>query len=239
MCIVTYVPTTTGFILTFNRDENPERLALPPDYHYFFNQLLLYPEDTKARGSWFAINLKRYRLGCIMNAQQPQDSYPTKSKSRGLFLLYQLIYQNSEGQLVDYRLRDYLPFKYLSLEFKTKPFTLVVYHWDGIKLSQKSKDINKRDIWSSLSLYSGEKHLENKEIFDKWTSENKGTDQDGLLELHHNQFNQPLKSKNFYPHQQDLPIQTVSVTSLKVDEVNKKMIHLDLVKKQKIFREFY
>lgn len=237
MCIVTYVPTKTGFILTSNRDENPNRPTLAPDYYHNSNQSLVYPKDKIAGGTWFGINLSKSKIGCILNAQQPHDE--KSSKSRGVFLLHHLSRSPSNGKLASHNFQNLTPFEYLFVDHESTKTHFFVYHWDGQDIATKKIDIRNERIWSSLSLYSREKHSEIQNYFNHWLKQNQKINQNSIFDLHENHFVQPLKSKNFHPYQQKFPIQTVSITSLSVDGGCKKLIYKDLITKKSTIREFY
>ncbi len=237
MCIVTYVPTKTGFILTSNRDENPNRPTVAPDYYHSYNQTLIYPRDDVAGGTWFGINCSQSKIGCILNAQNPRDK--ESSSSRGVFLRNHLSKIHFNGKLTNDDFRDLAPFEYLFIDYRLSNIKFLVYHWDGQDLIIKKVDHQNEQIWSSLSLYDVEKHTNNLNIFNYWLKQKRELDQNLIFKMHETQFVQPLKSKNFHLYQQSLPIQTISITSLSVDGRHKTLIYQDLITQKITIRDFF
>ena len=237
MCIVSYVHRKNGFILTSNRDENPNRKTINPDYYFIDNQTFIFPKDKKAGGTWFAINCTKSQVGCILNAQQPH--HKKSNQSRGVFLLNHLkkfrFYQNLTAR----HFQNLPPFEYLFIDYKQKYPQFRTYYWDGQKLLNKKSEPLKNELWSSKSLYSREKHSENLSSYNRWIKQNPNFNQESVMQLHEDYFVQGLKSKNFHRHQQTLNIQTVSITSLSVDGDNKKLVYRDLISKEITEREFY
>ena len=88
MCIVSYVPTSTGFMLTFNRDEVFTRASSSPQKYAKKRQKLYYPTDRLHGGSWIGVNATKSTVGCILNAKGKQPLF--KTKSRGLLFLESL-----------------------------------------------------------------------------------------------------------------------------------------------------
>ncbi|MCY4217624.1 MAG: NRDE family protein [Flavobacteriaceae bacterium] len=237
MCIVTYVPTKTGFILTSNRDENPNRPTVAPDYYYSYNQTLIYPRDKVAGGTWFGVNCSQLKIGCVLNAQHPHDK--KSSLSRGVFLRNHLTRRHFNGKLTAYHFQGLAPFEYLLVDYKSSDIQFLVYYWDGQHLITKKVDSQKEQIWSSLSLYNSEKHTNNLKIFQDGLKQNQEINQDAVFKMHETQFVQPFKSTNFHSYQQQFPIQTISITSLSVNRENKKLIYKDLITHHRTIREFH
>ena len=68
MCTVSYIPLgqNKDFILTSNRDEKVFRPAIAPAIHKTGDIHICYPKDSKAGGSWIAMN-NRGRICCLLN----------------------------------------------------------------------------------------------------------------------------------------------------------------------------
>ena len=67
MCTVTIIPkNNTDFILTSNRDEAPDRIALAPEFYVVNDTKLLFPKDELSGGTWIGISEKN-RVICVLN----------------------------------------------------------------------------------------------------------------------------------------------------------------------------
>ena len=66
MCTVTYVRVKGGFILTSSRDEKVYRETVRPKSYALSSQILTYPEDAIAQGTWIAHSDAK-RIACILN----------------------------------------------------------------------------------------------------------------------------------------------------------------------------
>lgn len=87
MCTVTYLPVSTGFVLTQNRDEAPTRSPQIISKEKRFGTELLFPKDTKAGGTWIA-TARDGRTACLLNgAFEKHKHEPPYRLSRGLVLL--------------------------------------------------------------------------------------------------------------------------------------------------------
>ena len=88
MCTVSYFKTRDSIIFTSNRDEKTSReKAVFPNILEMENQILYFPKDKKASGTWFAAD-DRGNVAILLNgAFQKHTSKPPYKKSRGIVLL--------------------------------------------------------------------------------------------------------------------------------------------------------
>lgn len=136
MCTVSWLPSSDGYTLCFNRDERFTRApAEPPAVRVRDGVRFLAPLDGDAGGTWFAVNEFGLSFG-LLNRYQVSGYQPAAApRSRGLLVLDLASAPTLPDALV--RLTPYL----LSL---TQPFTLIIAEpgqpagittWDGGVLS--------------------------------------------------------------------------------------------------------
>jgi hypothetical protein len=171
MCTLTVIlKKNKDFILTQNRDEAPDRVALPPDFYDVDGTTLLLPKDKLAGGTWIGIS-KKNRVVCVLNGgfvlHQRKPSY---RKSRGVVANDFLLSDNIVETIEAYDFSDIEPFTIVVVDWNAdlKLYELV---WDGekkhfIELPLESK------IWSSSTLYTEAMKQERREWFKKFKSEN-------------------------------------------------------------------
>ena len=184
MCTLTIIPKDNkDFILTQNRDEAPDRIAMPPDFYDVDGTTLLFPKDKLAGGTWIGISEKN-RVVCVLNGgfvlHQRKPSY---RKSRGVvandFMLSDTIIKTVEA----YDFRDIEPFTVVVVDWNTnlRLFELV---WDGEQKHFTELPLESK-IWSSSTLYSEAMKQERREWFEDFKSENP-LEAENLLNFHKN-----------------------------------------------------
>jgi hypothetical protein len=151
MCTLTIYPkpNNTGFTLTFNRDEKPERSSILIEQNT--ERGLIYPKDALHGGTWLAFNPSEMRFACLLN---------------GAFELHrrQLPYRRSRGLVVldSFEYADVLTFGAQYDFTGIEPFTMVFgqhnllmeLRWDGLKQHIKILDNTTPHIYSSCTLYN-------------------------------------------------------------------------------------
>jgi Transport and Golgi organisation 2 len=134
MCTVSFVRANDSVIITSNRDEHIGREnATAPALHVLQHKNVIFPQDARAGGTWFAAASNGTVAVLLNGAFKKHVAKPPYRKSRGLILL-----ENIE------------------------PFTVVLYQpgslhelrWDGSLKYEKEMDVSGNYIWSSATLYS-------------------------------------------------------------------------------------
>ncbi len=224
MCTVTFLPLgNTDFILTSNRDEQPQRETFPPKIYEENGVEMLYPKDKVAGGTWIGTSSKK-RLVCVLNGgfikHERKENY---SKSRGL-IAKELLKENSlQPYLENLELLGVEPFTMIIIDWNNSELNLVELVWDEHK-KHITKHKNEPKIWSSSSLYTLEIKEFRKKIFQQWLSENKFTSE-AILQFHHQKTaneEQSILMKRKY-------VETVSITSVEKLENTVEMVYEDLV----------
>lgn len=151
MCTLSFYPKpkNTGFILTFSRDEMPNRSTI--DIVKDTERGLIYPKDALHGGTWFAVSPINGRFTCLLNGafELHKRQLPYR-KSRGLMLLESFDYTAIEGFWARYDFSNIEPFTMISGE-NNHFFEL---RWDGTQRHLRQLKPNKPEIWSSCTLYN-------------------------------------------------------------------------------------
>ncbi len=153
MCTVSFVKTNGKIIITSNRDEKIIRpSAIEPKTYQINTKRIVFPKDSKAGGTWYAIDEHSNVLVLLNGAEEKHILKSGYRKSRGLIVL-DLIGSNSPLEA------------WQSIDLNNiEPFTLVLFEnqklyqlrWDEFQKSSLTLDINQNHIWSSSTLYSKE-----------------------------------------------------------------------------------
>jgi hypothetical protein len=155
MCTVSYVPLGPGnFILTSNRDENPERVTLEPGKQITItkSESIICPKDSKAGGSWIAMS-DHGKVACLLNGAFIRHKHePPYSRSRGLVLMEYFSFSSAVDFHNKVDLKGVENFTLLMLE------NGMVYElrWDGEEKFFQLKDEREPHLWSSCTLYDEE-----------------------------------------------------------------------------------
>lgn len=151
MCTVSFVRANDSVIITSNRDEHIGREnATAPALHVLQNKQVIFPQDARAGGTWFAAADNGTVAVLLNGAFKKHMAKPPYRKSRGLILL--------EIAGSD---QPFLFFNNCNLD-NIEPFTVVLYQpgllhelrWDGSLKHEKQLDSSANYIWSSATLYN-------------------------------------------------------------------------------------
>lgn len=176
MCTVIYSPTSTGWLISSLRDEDPNRTRAIFEPEDLTCKSFTGPIDPKGGGSWFLVNKNSNAIVLLNGAYQnhiPQNNY---RKSRGL-IVRELIQE--ENPLTAWQSTDL---------YQIEPFTLVIAAggmlwqavWDGSEKAIATQNSLKAHIWSSSTLYDAEAKARRKAHFETWCHTIQNND-DGLL----------------------------------------------------------
>ncbi len=225
MCTVTLTPfsgSSSGFILTSNRDEAGFRETLPPDHYKENGVKLLYPKDKVAGGTWIGHSSHK-RLICLLNGGfEDHERVLPYRLSRGVVVKDLLTAPDLLNAFEDYDLNNIEPFTIIAVEWKLG-LDLIEFVWEGKEKHLKHLDI-KSHLWSSSPLYSSEMKTLREEWFAEFQSKSQITP-NNLWEFHHSA---GTGDKNFDVIMDRGFISTQSITQVIYDGKEVKMIYEDL-----------
>ena len=227
MCTVTYLPTSSGFIFTSNRDEIPLRAAstLPPAAYNTDTGTLYFPKDAQG-GTWFGVAANG-RIHCLLNGAFKKHAHkPPYRKSRGLVVLESLGFRDAEAFAGSYDLSGIEPFTMVMVE-PDEQKSLFEFRWDGLKVHLTEKDVAQPNIWSSATLYDETATRKREDVFKKWMAGLREPDNESVMQLHFSgSYGDP---KNDFRMNRDGIVQTVSITQITSAEGNQTLFYRDLL----------
>jgi len=225
MCTVSFVNNNGVAIITSNRDEKVIRpLAIVPRNYCRNGKNIIYPKDSKAGGTWFAVDengtVAVLLNGAIIN-HVPATAY---RKSRGLIVL-DIIESDSP--------KDF--WKQIDLE-NIEPFTLVLYQqkklyelvWDGLSKRTAKLDETQSHIWSSVTLYPEEIRKKRSDWFFGFIRDKNEISAMDLLHFHKNTHTED--AQNGLIINRENVMKTLSVTQVITEQNKGAMKYYDLVK---------
>lgn len=149
MCLVSYIPISTGYILSSNRDETPLRADTKIVHEIVNNKVLLYPKDQKG-GSWIFLSNENSCI-CVLNgAFKKHERKLPYEMSRGLMMRYYFDFDNTQHFLSTFDFNNIEPFTMVIRDEKG----LYEFRWDGLHKHIQILDIAKPYVWSSSTLYN-------------------------------------------------------------------------------------
>jgi len=222
MCTVTFIPLANKVIITSSRDVQNARLpAGEPSVHRLKGGLVIFPRDSQAGGTWFAVHENGTAVILLNGGWKNHASNPPYRKSRGLILL-DLI---AEEHVVE-------TFKVLDLE-NIEPFTLVIWEeeklyecrWDGAEKYCQQKEAVPH-IWSSVTLYDEDVMASRIQWFQDWLSKHPLPSQQQVLDFH--RFAGDGDQQNELLMNRDGIVSTVSITSASISQQLAEVCYLDV-----------
>lgn len=167
MCTVTVVPGKNEMIFTFNRDEHIGRSTSTFDQvKNVGHKNIYFTKDSKAGGSWFAVDDKGAIAMLFNGAFTPHEKKDAYMKSRGLILLDLIEEKEALLFFEQYNLIGVEPFSIILYQHKSL-FRLV---WDGTAKTIISLEKEKPHIFSSATLYSDEVQQKRKQWLNSFIS---------------------------------------------------------------------
>ena len=208
--------------MTSNRDEHVSRRAkLSFEERKISGQKVVFPQDSGAGGSWFAVN-ERGGINVLLNgAFTNHERTPPYAKSRGLIVLEVTAQQDALAYLRE-----------LSLQ-SIEPFTLVVYatpdlwefRWDGQDKHFMRKDSRQPHIWSSATLYTGKAVAVREALFSSFIKETEEIAPHHMISFHQNNHGD---FENGFVIDRQNGLKTLSITQAVYNKQSITLNHKDL-----------
>jgi hypothetical protein len=150
MCLVSYVPTDNGIIISSNRDEAIHR-GEPTIVHkqIMNNKSLSFPKDIKG-GTWI-VHDDSDVIVLLNGAKERHERKDTYRMSRGLIVLDLMAQDNIMQAWMALDLTDIEPFTLVSYSSK---FCLLELVWNGTEKISSSLDNDHAHFWLSSTLYT-------------------------------------------------------------------------------------
>jgi hypothetical protein len=227
MCTVTFIRVKEKVFITSNRDEKHWRSpAIAPALYPLKKTTLLFPKDSHAGGTWFAVGANGNAIVFLNGGLQKHISNPPYRKSRGLILL--------ELAEQEFPLAAFLE---INLD-RIEPFTAIIWQdgqlfecrWSGSEKFHTTLDTFRPHIWSSVTLYDKNSIDKRQRWFESWITKNPEPSQDDILLFH--QFTGDGDAHNDLMMNRNDFVFTVSVTSAVFTDETVSMKYIDIRNKQ-------
>lgn len=229
MCTVTFVPKKDGFVFASNRDEQPLRKTIFPDYYKEDGVQLFYPKDVVAGGTWIGVS-EQERLVCLLNGGKVYHNPAIKfSKSRGLVVKKLLTTTDIQKTIKELDLEGVAPFTVVVVDWKqnNKIYELV---WCRNQMWMQELNPKEQHIWSSSTLYTEEVKEERKTWFDNLDLSKETAISPNLLAFHQNE---SLGTVETAPKMKRTVVETVSTTLVEKNAEDLSLEYHDYVGKEK------
>jgi hypothetical protein len=157
MCTLTYIPTKNVRLLTSNRDELKSRgeTAFPSSVTNHKGEVIYFPKDPKAGGSWIALSERGVLMVLINGASKRHIPTPPYRLSRGIVLLEAFNYDTLIEVKASVALDNIEPFTLI--RFPSHPDDAIEeLRWNGESIHSHEMNAKLPHIWSSFQLYSPE-----------------------------------------------------------------------------------
>ncbi len=184
MCVLTYLPTPGGFILTNNRDEHLSRpRAVAPRQYCLHHRELYFPKDPRAGGTWLAASpgLSVCLLNGAFHAHEPRPPY---RHSRGQVVLDFFGYTDADAFARSYDFSNLEPFTLLVFG-STNSAKISELKWDGERLLRSEPAADLPRIWSSVTLYPPAVVAAREGWFIDWQGQHPDSSAEAIWQFHH------------------------------------------------------
>jgi uncharacterized protein with NRDE domain len=183
MCTVTFLPSSEGYILTSNRDEDPGRSrAHSPSNFDPERPDVYFPKDPVGSGSWIAFD-RHGKTICLLNGGKAKHKRALPYRhSRGLVTLAAFDYKSPYDFQDKFNLERIEPFTLVWIEADKRLYSVV---WDSQELSIEERAFDQSWIWSSVTLYDEETRALRRKWFRAWRKEQEIFEQSKILQFHH------------------------------------------------------
>ncbi|MGF1924511.1 MAG: NRDE family protein [Bacteroidia bacterium] len=225
MCTVSFIPLSTGEVITSNRDESEQRpVASAPRIEKIKGVELTYPVDPQSNGSWMVAKSNGDVAVLLNGAFEKHEKRSSYRLSRGIILL-KIIKANHPIQR----------FHRINLD-QIENFTLVLFtraqlfecRWDGQQKHVSELDKSQPHLWSSVTLYDGTAQKQRLEWFNEWLATEKNLNLSKIIQFHQNAGDGDFR--NSLVMQRDSGVSTCSITSVQCNATATSLHHYDLKK---------
>lgn len=226
MCTLTYVPVSTGAIVTTNRDESPARNANAlSTYLNASQEQFLIAKEPLHGGTNIAISEERTpSITVLLNGAFHAHKFGLKYRlSRGLMVLESLN-QNSLAAFAEFDFNGIEPFTMVRIGRRIEEL-----RWDGNNLHSIEKDVSGPHIWSSAQLYSREVIKAREEWFQNMLNSQPWAAK-SLADFHHKGGNGDLEN-DLVMNRREM-VKTVSISQSSWSEKSNEVRHWNLEKNQ-------
>ncbi len=223
MCTVTVVASQNKIIITSNRDEKTIRPAIEPKNYLINNKNIIFPKDSKAGGTWYAVSETGSILVLLNGAAEKHEVKLPYRRSRGLIVLDLISSDSINKAWNEIDLNNIEPFTLISFETNF----LSQLRWDGFKKKIIDLDILKPHIWSSSTLYPKEIRGKRANWFQEFLNKNKIISENELYDFHRN--TETHNAQDGLVINRNNEMKTLSITQSVIENNKITILHHDLI----------
>ena len=233
MCTVSFVVSNGQTIITSNRDEKVLReSALEPKNYSINNKNLIFPKDTKAGGTWFAVSDEGTVVVLLNGASEKHQLKANYRKSRGLIVL-DLIATYS----------PILEWESIDLD-GIEPFTIVLFQdeklyqlrWNEIQKEMLLLDATQNHIWSSATLYDATIRAKRAHWFFDFMASKNNFEPNDLFHFH--RYTEDQNQEHGLVINRGDVLKTVSITQTVIAQNKVEILYSDLIAQKEFSNAF-
>ncbi|WP_333599731.1 NRDE family protein [Flavobacterium sp.] len=233
MCTVSFVNANGKIIITSNRDEKTVRPnAIAPKNYHIHNKKIIFPKDSKAGGTWYAIDEHSNVVVLLNGAEEKHFIREHYRKSRGLIVLDIISSESPIRAWNDIDLNDIEPFTLVLFENQK----LYQLRWNEVEKETKELETNQSHIWSSSTLYSKEIRAERAHWFHTFLDTKTQIHEEELFNFH--RYTEEDNTDHGLVINRNDVLKTLSITQTVIEQ-NKVAIHYsDLIAEKEYSNTF-
>lgn len=233
MCTVSVVSSNGKTIITSNRDEKILRpSAIAPKNYLINNKNIIFPKDSKAGGTWFAIDESGTVLVLLNGANEKHEVKPPYRKSRGLIVLDVISSLSPKNFWQEINLEN------------IEPFTLVLFQngelfqlrWNGIDKETTALDTNNNHVWSSSTLYPAAIRDKRANWFHTFLDVNPTISESEMMNFH--RYTEEENTENGLVINRNDELKTLSITQAVIEKNRVSILHYDLIAQKDFSKTF-
>lgn len=232
MCTVSFVNSNDKIIITSNRDEQIVRPSIEPKNYLINDKNIFFPKDTKAGGTWYAIDEDANVVVLLNGASEKHQWNPPYRKSRGKIVVDLISCKSAIAAWHEIDLNQ------------IEPFTLVLFQsqklyqlrWDGNQKETVELDVNQNYVWSSSTLYSKEIRDQREEWFYTFIDTNPEVSEVEMFHFH--KYTETENTEHGLVINRNDTLKTLSITQTVIEKNRINLIHHDLMEKKDFSNTF-
>lgn len=242
MCTVSFVNSNDKIIITSNRDEQIVRPSIEPKNYFINDKNIFFPKDTKAGGTWYAIDEEANVLVLLNGASEKHEWNPPYRKSRGQIVIDLISSKSAINAWYDINLEN------------VEPFTLVLFQhqklyqlrWDGNEKETIELDVYQNYVWSSSTLYSKEIRDQRSQWFQTFLDTTRGSAELSVAKpevseeemFHFHRYTEIENSNHGLVINRNDTLKTLSITQTVIEKNRIQLLYHDLIEKKDFSNSF-
>ena len=232
MCTVSFVNSNDKIIITSNRDEQIVRPSIEPKSYAVNDKNIFFPKDSKAGGTWYAIDEEANVLVLLNGASEKHEWNPPYRKSRGQIVV-DLVSAKSAIEAWDEINLDAIESFTLVLFQNQKLYQL---RWDGNRKETVELNVHHNYVWSSSTLYAKEIRDQREQWFHTFLEIKPEVSADEMFHFH--RYTEIQNSNHGLVINRNDTLKTLSITQTVIEKNRVQLLHHDLIEEKDFSNSF-